>query len=163
MVFSVCDFLMFNVLLLLLLCRTCRWCRFHPRPLVTSSRETVTLFYTWVDSSPKRLNNNCLDGMGVTSVPPSVLFTRRAWTRARASLLTSTTGSGTPPPRTSKVRPPSTSPSWTSTWAGVRCSTGRCRAASRHGSGATSRMASCESKNREGVSLSHTHTHTLRL
>lgn len=34
--------------MLLLLSRTCRWCLFQPRALVTSSRETVTLFSMWV-------------------------------------------------------------------------------------------------------------------
>lgn len=63
-------------------------------------------------------------------------------------------------------------PSWTNTWVAARSSTGRCRATSRLGSGAISKMVSCESKKGAGAGggkkqnlppwLTHTHTHQLQ-
>lgn len=61
--------------------------------------------------------------------------------KEQPSPLMSTTGSETPPPRMSRVLPPFTSPSWMSTWAGVRCSTGRFKAMSPHSSGAILKVA----------------------
>ena len=96
---NLCLFFFFLTDLVVSTFRTWRWRLSHPGVLVTSSRETVTLFFMWVlhwhlhinDTIYARVDGICAN-VSLQSVCFSISFARSLRTGARANPSTSTTG-----------------------------------------------------------------------